>query len=74
MQYEKFDKEQLIKILYEKDKYINHLKKKNKQLKYYATMDSMTSVANRARGIKLLNKKMVSKSRRVGRGFRTKRI
>lgn len=58
MQYEEFDKDELVKILYEKDKYIDKLVKKNKQLNYYATMDAMTSVINRSAGMKILNEKM----------------
>ena len=56
MNYEKMDKEEIIKILRKKDNMLKKIYSQKKKLSYYANTDELTGVLNKRSGEKLLQK------------------
>ncbi|WZL72387.1 GGDEF domain-containing protein [Clostridiaceae bacterium 35-E11] len=58
MNYQHFSKQELIKVLKQKDETIKTLNKEINKLKYYASIDGMTKTFNRRAGMEILEEKM----------------
>ncbi|HDK7156405.1 TPA: diguanylate cyclase [Clostridium botulinum] len=58
MNYKNMDKEELIKILIQKDEILKRLYLEKEKLNYYAGTDAMTGTLNRRSGLSLLNKEL----------------